>query len=171
MQQNTKAGFTLIELLVVVLIIGILAAIAVSQYQKVVEKSRWMEGLNLARAIHEAQQLYKLEHGSFATRLNQLDLKLPASLPVKPNTCNFDPGTWYSEDWIVRMGVFAQSNSNAEVTLLRNGGKYNCYGFTVLNNEIYCAKIYPRQKDKGCYDLFKATDSFDTNSWRHFKIP
>ena len=46
-----KQGFTLIEILVVVLIIGILSAIALPQYESAVEKSRMSEALINLKAI------------------------------------------------------------------------------------------------------------------------
>jgi len=62
--ENSK-GFTLIELLVVVLIIGILAAIALPQYTKTVEKSRAAEALLNLKAITDAAQRYYLLNGSY----------------------------------------------------------------------------------------------------------
>ena len=63
MNKKTKAGFTLIELLVVILIIGILAAVALPQYQKAVEKARVMEAITILKEMDKAQQLCTLEHG------------------------------------------------------------------------------------------------------------
>jgi len=58
---EVNGGFTLIELLVVVLIIGILAAVAVPQYQKAVEKSRAAEAILILKEMDHAQQLCLLE--------------------------------------------------------------------------------------------------------------
>lgn len=60
-----KKAFTLIELLVVVLIIGILAAIAVPQYQKAVARSRMAEGWMILNSIGRAGEIFFLHHGRF----------------------------------------------------------------------------------------------------------
>ena len=58
-----KSGFTLIELLVVVLIIGILSAIALPQYQKAVEKTKLAGALQTMASIQRAIDVYVLENG------------------------------------------------------------------------------------------------------------
>ncbi len=67
-------AFTLIELLVVVLIIGILAAVAVPQYQFAVDKSIISTYLPLINNIAKAKKVYYLANGTWSGDLRKLDI-------------------------------------------------------------------------------------------------
>ena len=67
-------GFTLIELLVVVLIIGILAAMAMPQYFKAVERSRMAEAVTLMDSIVKAQRRKFLQTNHYAGKFEGLDV-------------------------------------------------------------------------------------------------
>ncbi len=71
--KKAATGFTLIELLVVVLIIGILAAIAVPAYFKVVEKGRFAEATACFSVLKGAQERYYLKNNTYAATTTALD--------------------------------------------------------------------------------------------------
>lgn len=60
-------GFTLIELLVVVLIIGILAGVALPQYEKSVMKSRMAAAVPIAKSIKDNMTMFHLSNGRYPT--------------------------------------------------------------------------------------------------------
>ncbi len=72
-----RGGFTLIELLVVVLVIGILAAVALPQYQVAVFKSRFATLRPLVDGVAKAQETYYLANGQYATRFDEMSIDAP----------------------------------------------------------------------------------------------
>lgn len=101
-------GFTLIELLVVVLIIGILAAIALPQYTKAVERSRMAEAVQVLGDVATAQSIFYMQHNSFATDLSDLNNRGDVQISFQDD----------SNKWSL-------SVAGATQTMTRNGGMYS----------------------------------------------
>ena len=127
-------AFTLIELLVVVLIIGILSAIALPQYQKTVEKARAVEAQTNLAALVTAERVYKMANGAATNKLDELDIQLPGSYN---NTNKKLTSRYYVYQVILRTGGEGfeaiatridndQDNLKYYIYFLGDGGYYVC---------------------------------------------
>ena len=133
-----KHAFTLIELLVVVLIIGILAAIALPQYQKAVWRSRNTTLKQYVDAIGKAQEIYRLNNSSYSTQFGLLDINLPlktrAAMASDGNTscgmgANKSDSVLDGDGFSIVINKSASSHQAVAVVGVWTTGKYKCTGF------------------------------------------
>lgn len=143
-----KQGFTLIELLVVVLIIGILAAVALPQYQMAVAKSRAAAYWPLLKAIKNAQEVYRLANGEYVQEIVKLDITLPSNCTLTSSGGNY--GHMYScgNDVLIDNSVAA----NTKIIMARycpgNNSTYNgCYPKQDFIFGIYFDDVYREGSD------------------------
>ena len=136
---QAKQGFTLIELLVVVLIIGILAAVALPQYQVAVEKSRVTQLLVSLKSFADAQEVFYLSNNAYASDPTLLDIDIPTNLPDGV-TVNFGS-----------TGFVYGTTSHVQINFFLSHYVYN--GFFNPNTIVCAAKIDDAIGQKVCKNL------------------
>ncbi len=130
------SGFTLIELLVVVLIIGILAAVAVPQYQKAVEKSRATQAITMLKTVYDAAKNYQLATGEWPENFDELSVDIPWTKHTSLIPIGFNRTPLSSDDWAIHI-YKANSNDNTGLTLMRLRGKYAGAFFVMYATNTY----------------------------------
>ncbi|WP_428050437.1 type IV pilin protein [Candidatus Avelusimicrobium caledoniensis] len=187
--MKNKQAFTLIELLVVVLIIGILAAVAVPQYQKAVWKSRAAQLMSAVSAVGRDAVIHKMTTGEAATEFAQLSLDY--DLPTKRATAGVCGNLVQSTDAQRENDIYQIIiSNNPSVNFIGTNssfitGPYKCAGFVYMvdsytegnlqlkSGELYCmeSKSFITNSGAFCEKIMRATHIGDSSYTRYYKLP
>ena len=175
---DTKA-FTLIELLVVVLVIGILAAIALPQYQKAVEKSRAAQALTLLKTVGNAFEAHHQANGEWATSFDELAVDIPWTGTTKFTGVAQDARS--NGQWSIQIELYETS---VALMMGRLDGKYRGSVFYLTFHgavrDIFCAErkagsnpVFDTSLADGayCVKIMQGTFTSEDKWGRYYYLP
>ncbi len=148
--KTLNKGFTLIELLVVVLIIGILAGIALPQYQMAVGKAKFSELKTTTKAVQQAAQRYYLLSNTYVGAKYNLDIEIPSG-----NYC-----TIWNESQIPHIACEKEifGKQIAYYVYRESGYPYACVAFSEnkddLTNKICKKETGKKANQASCSDTY-----------------
>ena len=162
--ETNKKGFTLLELLVVVLIIGILAAVALPQYQRAVEKSTATQALSIIKTIYHSIEDYYLVHNDFPNSFDELDVEIPWTGKEGPTLGTRDIRS--NDKWSLQI---YNDGANKALIMTILTGKYTGGQFIIFKShqvsfvprdmllcgEWYTTKYSISKRGLFCQELFK----------------
>ena len=167
LRKGGRLAFTLIELLVAILIIGILAAVAVPQYQKAVVKAKAAKVITLMSTIARAREAKYLETGKYVDNFRALDLDFPEdnACGVKQH-CN---SNWiYGQDWHIALDSLDAASFGHSITGMVPHNPYfdpaefvmlqtNPLGLEVQLGKVYCVDAIGEYSSGLCTNVMHGT--------------
>ena len=157
-------------MLVVVLIIGIIAAIALPQYQLAVLKSRYTQLMLLADALHSAQDAYYLVNGKYSLKINDLDITIPGDCNLSDSggliSCPKFACTVY--DGADNTDI----NGNVYCTMRMDGNKTIYYRIFPLrrNTKRLCGTLPTNEWGKKLCENLGGRYSYSSNGVEYYKL-
>ncbi len=161
--MHKNNGFTLIELLVVVLIIGILSAVALPQYQKAVMKARVSEFLPWYRNVREGRRLYILNTGDApqdlgrfmdALGISYYRVQCASSQLTEDGACVQGSSLWITADKRLDMN---NNEVNKVFCRVTGSSRDGCFTLSMAFNNVTS-----EQKAEGLYCLVDSTEWSDS---------
>jgi len=124
MNTTKQSGFTLIELMIVIAIIGILAAIAVPQYQTYTMKAKYSEVVSAAGPYKTGLELCATDNGITAS-------------PIAANICDSDTTIGGTKNPTGEMPITISAGTGYTKSISATQGTITATGNTSVQSAVY----------------------------------